>query len=239
MANFPQIEYNSKIEYILKNALESLKQYYKFDFCLVNMVEMGKRLKEKDLNLLSVLSHKEMEYYYSLKNEKNKIQWLSGRYAVKSALFKYKMKSSRLFDPSCIDVLKGGDCAPYILQYPELCVSITHSFPYCIGMISENSIGVDMERIDEIKPSLIEHFYNINEKEDLKRFKGVEFSQKTITYWTRKEAASKVFKLGMKMNFKRLDTSNDKIKFNNRGIRFKTAICDDFCVSIAFEDDVP
>ncbi|KNY26216.1 4'-phosphopantetheinyl transferase [Pseudobacteroides cellulosolvens ATCC 35603 = DSM 2933] len=227
-----------KTEYILKNTLDLLREAYKYEFCLVNMVEIEKRLEEKDLNLLSVLSDKEMEHFYSLKIKKNRIQWVSGRYAVKSALFKYKMSGSRLFDLTCIDILKGEDSAPYILQYPELCVSITHSFPYCIGIVSKNRIGVDIERVEEPEPSLIEYFYNKNEKEDLKCFEGVQFSQKTMTYWTRKEAASKVFKLGMKMDFKGLDTSKEKISFNNRSIRFKSAICQDFCVSIAFEDDM-
>jgi len=227
-----------KTEYIIKNSLDVLKDTYKYEFCLVNMIEIERRLEEKDLNLLSVLSDKEMDHFYSLRIKKNRIQWVSGRYAVKSALFKYKMSGSRFFDPTCIDVLKGDDSSPYILQYPELCVSITHSFPYCIGIVSKNNIGVDLERIEEPDPSLIEHFYNINEKEDLKCFKGVEFSQKTMTYWTRKEAASKVFKLGMKMDFKELDTSKEKISFNNRSIKFNSAICQDFCVSIAFEDDM-
>jgi len=226
-----------KTEYIIKNYLDVLKDTYKYEFCLVNMTEIERRLKEEDLNLLSILSDNEIDHFYSLKNEKNRIQWISGRYAVKSALFKYKISGSRLFDPTCIDVLKRADSSPYIPQYPELCVSITHSFPYCIGIVSKHNIGVDLERIEKPNPSLIEHYYNINEKEDLKHFKGVEFSQKTMTYWTRKEAASKVFKLGMKMNFKELDTSKEKISFNNKCIKFNSVICQDFCVSIAFEDD--
>lgn len=228
-----------KTEYIIKNSLDVLKDTYKYEFCLVNMIEIERRLEGKDLNLLSVLSEKEMDYFYSLKIKKNRTQWVSGRYAVKSALFKYKISGSRLFDPTCIDVLKGDDSAPYILQYPELCVSITHSFPYCIGIVSKNKIGVDLERIEEPEPSLIENFYSKNEKEDLKCFEGVQFSQRTMTYWTRKEAASKVFKLGMKMDFKGLDTSKEKISFNNRIIKFNSAICQDFCVSIAFEEDIP
>lgn len=219
-------------EIVIKNSLDILRESIGFEFCVTDMSELG----ERGLNLLSVLSDKEIEHLDKLRNEKNRIQWMSGRYAVKSALFKYKMQKCVIFDLSCIDVLKGKDSAPYIIQYPELCVSITHSYPYCIGIVSENKIGIDLERITEPNDALIRHFYSEGEQRLLEQMKGKEgYSGQAITFWTRKEAVSKLLKLGMKMDFKNLDTSSDRIVIDNICIRLNTSVCMDFCVSIAAE----
>lgn len=220
-------------ENTLEKSLELLRVRLGFEFCVVDMSEF----REKGLNLLSVLSFKETEHLDKLRNEKNRLQWMAGRYAVKSALFKYKLKRSSFFDLSCIDVLKGEDSAPYIVQYPDLCVSITHSYPYCIGLVSENSIGVDLERISDISDSLIRHFYTEEEQKILAHFKGSEeYSKQAVMYWTRKEAVSKLLKLGMGMDFKKLDTSSDKLVIENRPIFLCSSVCKDFCVSIAVDD---
>ncbi|MCX7747119.1 MAG: 4'-phosphopantetheinyl transferase superfamily protein [Clostridia bacterium] len=227
-----------KTETMLKDALNSLSESLEFEFCLVNMMDFERRL-EKDLSLLSVLTEKETDYLNNLKINKNKIQWISGRYAVKSALFRHKLSESTIVNTACIDVLKGPDSAPYLSQYPELCVSITHSFPYCIGIVAKNKFGVDIEKIFKPEDSLIEHFYSENEKGILNCFKGTEeYSKKAMVFWTRKEAASKVFKQGMKLDFKGLDTSRDRAIINCCNIHFKSIVCNDFCVSIAFEDGI-
>lgn len=215
---------------MINNCLESINKAYGFEFYVADM----RKIREKHLNLLSTLSEKEIEYFDTLKIEKNKIQWLSGRYAVKSALFKYKLERAVLMDFSCIDVLKGVDSAPYILQYPDICVSITHSFPYCIGLIANKNIGIDLEKISELKKSLIYHFYAKGEQDILEEKEGTnEYWQQTMIFWTRKEAVSKFLRLGMKMNFKKLDTSTKTITIDNSSICLKSFICGEFALSIA------
>ena len=65
-----------KTEYIIKKSLDVLKDTYKYEFCLVNMIEIERRLEEKDLNLLSVLSDKEMDHFYSLRIKKNRMPYV-------------------------------------------------------------------------------------------------------------------------------------------------------------------
>ncbi|WP_010249999.1 4'-phosphopantetheinyl transferase family protein [Acetivibrio cellulolyticus] len=222
-------------QYAINDSLESISELYGFEFSVVDM----SKLREKDLNLLSVLSEKEIEHLDGVKIEKNKIQWIAGRYAVKSALFKYKLERAVLMDLSCIDVLKGSNSAPYILQYPDLCVSITHSFPYCVGIVSGRRIGVDIDQINEPQESLIRYFYCDAEKVILDSFKGTdEFACQAMIYWTRKEAASKLLQLGMQMDFKNLDTSGDRTIIDKCNIRFESFICREFCVSIAVEEEI-
>jgi len=217
-------------EYEINNCLESVKDLYRFEYHILDM----RNKREKDSNLLSILPEKELEHLEKIKIEKNRIQWISGRYSVKSALTKYKLNRGALMDFSSIDVLKGEDSSPYIVQYPELCVSITHSFPYCIGVVSENKIGIDLEKISEHKESLTKYFYTLKEQEFLNGYKGTdEYWKQAMVIWTRKEAVSKLFKLGMKMDFKKLCTLKDTIDLKNYRICLKSFICTEYALSIA------
>lgn len=219
-------------EYVINSFLEIHSKVHEFEYQVMDMRRVG----EKDINLLSVLSEKEIQHLHSLKIDKNRIQWIAGRYAAKSALFKYKLERAALMDLSCIDILKGEDSSPYILQYKDMCVSITHSFPYCIAIVSNKKIGIDLEQISEPKESLISCFYSDEEKTILENLKKIdEYCQRAMIFWTRKEAVSKLLKLGMKMNFKKLDTSTDTIVIDNYYIYLKSFICGEFAVSIACE----
>lgn len=219
-------------EYIIRDSLDSLRGIFNFEFCLVNMEYIERRLDANDSGLLSALSDRELEYVEKLRLKKNKVQWAAGRYAVKAALFKYNQA-----DSCCADVMKRNDSSPYILQYPELCVSITHSYPYCIGLVAKGRSGIDLERIMEPKASLIRHFYSSAERMTLGHCKGTEeYTEKSILYWTRKEAAAKLLGLGMNLDFRSIDTTDSIIKVNDIAIRFKSAICGEFCVSVAFEE---
>ncbi|MFP4017196.1 MAG: 4'-phosphopantetheinyl transferase family protein, partial [Halanaerobiales bacterium] len=215
--------------------------------------------------------------------EKRKIQWIAGRYAVKSALLKYLIKSNRpdyITDLSyldlrssdkgpgigpesedidnfdlrsfglCnielsnkylrnIDILKGQDSAPYILQYNDINCSITHSYPFCIGVVSDKKIGIDIERIIPLRKSVIHYFYSEGEKGIIENCKSEdEYARKSISFWTRKEAVSKVLRLGMNMNFRELDTAEDTVYFHylkNGVINISTFHSNAFCLSIAVE----
>ena len=215
---------------MINSYLESINNLYQFEFHVFDMRGKG----EKDLTLLFALSEKELEHLSTLKIEKNKIQWIAGRYAVKSALSKHKLAKGVLMDVACIDILKAEDSSPYIVQYPELCVSITHSFPYCIGLVSNNKIGIDLEKIIEPKESLIRHFYTFEEREFLENFKGKdEYCNHAMILWTRKEAVSKLLKLGMQLDFKKLCTLKDIIETESYLINLKSFICNEFALSLA------
>jgi phosphopantetheinyl transferase len=220
----------------LNAGLEVLAGRYKFEFELVNMDEIEHRL-EKDDGFISVFSESELNYLHSLKLGKNRIQWLAGRYAVKSALFKYKLGSRSILNLNCIDVLKGQDSASCIAQYPGICCSISHSFPYCVGMVSDRRAGVDLERIFHPNDSLVRFYYSKLEQEALISCKDKdEYSKKAMVFWTRKEALSKYFGLGMKMNFKELDTTDGFIQSDllpGKNICLVSIESDTFCLSLA------
>lgn len=222
---------------IMELHLSRLVWQYGFCFDVVDMREMNRKIRINDHNLLSIMSDKELEYLKKVKNSKNILQWISGRYAVKSAFFKYKLERQSIIDLKCVDVLKGADSAPYLLQYPDINASITHSFPYCIGAVSQKKIGIDIEKIFVPEDSLIQYFFSDKEKELLASLMNAdEYSTKSTILWTRKEAVSKLLRLGMKVNFKELDTLQNEIHYYDKNrdcIRLSSFVCRDFCLSFA------
>ncbi len=229
---------NNITEKLINEFLEAESEKYQFDFCAVDMGKIEDGIEAGEISLPSILSEAEIEYLEKLKLLKNKIQWISGRCSVKSALFRYKFKNQVLMDLTCIDVLKGADSAPYFLQYPDLNISITHSYQYCIGMVCPGKIGVDIEKIFQPREALISRYFSHGEKEILARIKDpLEHSTQATVYWTRKEAVSKLLRLGMKMNFREVDTSEDEVYLPevNNTVKLVSCVCGDFCLSIAVE----
>lgn len=233
--SYKQLINTDKDLYRLKEGLEALAGRYRFEYEIVNMNEIELRLQEGD-DLLRVLSESEYNYFMNLKLQKNRIQWLAGRYAVKSALFKYKLGGKSLMNLSCIDVLKGQNSAPYIMQYPAIVCSISHSSPFCVGVVSEHSIGIDIEKVIIPEDSLIRYFYSKNEKEKLMNCKdSKEYSIRAMSFWTRKEAVSKLLRLGMQMDFKELDTADERIQLSlhDRDIILASIDSGNYCLSLA------
>lgn len=222
---------------MLENRLEELSGRLGFYFSVVDMEQLYQRFDSSQNEHWKVLSDQESDYYDNLRLGKHKVQWLSGRYAVKAALLKYKLEHNLLLDFHCIDVLKGRDSAPYILQYPWMACSISHSSPYCMGVVSEKKIGVDIERVFHPEAALIRCFYSEGEKDALAACGSEEeYAAKAMIFWTRKEAVSKLLGLGMKMNFRELDTVQNQLSYApdcSEEIRLHSFVCRDFCVSLA------
>lgn len=237
--NINEDNYYQTTMHQIESCLESLSYKYGFYFSVIDMREMKNNLTEEKSSFFSVLSIAELEYYNNLRIPKNRLQWLAGRYTVKSAFFKYKFDRQSIMDLSCIDVLKGENSAPYILQYPSMNVSITHSFPFCVGIVCKSKIGIDIEKIFEYPYIFIKHYFSIDEKEELsKKENSFRYFEQSIIFWTRKEAVSKLLGLGMKMNFKELDTSKDimHLKYPSiESLKLSSHVCNDFCLSFAIE----
>lgn len=228
---------------LIHNHLVGLTNRFKLEFDVVDMRDIENRFPLNGHELLTMLSGAELQYLKNLTLHKHKIQWISGRYAIKSALFKYKSGNRRMINPNCIDVLKGADSAPYLLQYPGLHISITHSYPYCIGVIAETRIGIDIEAVFDPPGCLINYFYSDKEREHLRNQRESKArSIQAMIFWTRKEAVSKLLGLGMKMDFKGLDTIEEQLIISGLPggvIQLISCTCNDFCLSTAVFTPAP
>ena len=209
------------------------------DYALVDMRSIRRRFHQKDPDLYGVLSPLELEFLESCSMPKKKIQWISGRTAVKKALSKYLEAQSVLPDLCCIDLLNGDNSAPYMAQLPNIRVSITHSWPYCIGVLSDIRIGIDLEKKIMPRNSLLEHYFNPHEIQELSALDDMgRYSIQATIYWTRKEAVSKLLGLGMKMSFRDLDTVSDSLVlncYNNKAVQLSSFSIGDYALSLAIE----
>lgn len=228
---------NDNTHHSLKHFLDQISPMFTFSSAVVDMRKMYRLLNYDRSQLNSILSPAELERLEQFVMPKKKIQWLAGRYAVKSGLLKLKPAQLKYTGLNRIEVLNQESSAPYLVQFPELQISITHSYPYCIGVVSEDPIGVDLEKIIPLRESLINQFFHPNEIQNLAEIKDAEkYQAQAILYWTRKEAVSKLLKLGLKMNFKQLDTAKDSLLDNDNfasRIRLESANLSGYCCSIA------
>ena len=139
---------------------------------------------------------------------KKQIEWLCGRFAVK------KMASSVSFLPndySRVTIDYELDGAPYLTEYPDLPISISHSGGYAACALSRDSagkIGIDIEKID---PCVIEHIFKVaftdREQSILKRCSDAA----VFEAWTAKEAYLKYIKKGFHESLKQVEVINGRI----------------------------
>ena len=198
---------------------------------------IDREISKENSNISEALSEREIEIYNSIKFDKRKRDWLAGRLAAKKAFIDYCKKNTG-FKNTNITVLNNCNKAPYIFEYPELDISITHSNDLAIAAISNSLIGIDLEKISSGNPLIIKYFFSENESNLLKKesLHNDKVSESIIRIWTRKEAVAKYLKLGMKINFKLLDTVNNFISFDRDSeklVRIFSYKMGDYYLSIA------
>jgi phosphopantetheinyl transferase len=225
---------------LINRTLAGNCQTLAFEYTVVDMRQMMRHIQGDRSVLSSLLSPKELERFDGYALPKKKLQWLAGRFAVKTALTKHQAVDEQKITMSAIDILHNDNRAPYIVQYPEIQLSITHSFPYCIGVVSGRRIGIDLEKMIAPHEAMFDLFFHPREVQNLPDPTETEaYQYKAMMYWTRKEALSKLLGLGMKADFKKLDTVDDELVLKENGdlaVRLDSYLCSDFVCSIAVEE---
>jgi phosphopantetheinyl transferase len=226
---------------LIDRTLEKNCQTFAFEYTVVDMRRMMRYIQGDRSMLSSFLSPKELERYEGFALPKKKLQWLAGRLAVKAALTKDRaVYGQKIFMPA-IDILHNENRAPYIVQYPEIQLSISHSFPYCIGVVSRRRIGIDLEKMIAPHKTMFNLFFHPHEVRNLPDPKETEaYQYMAMKYWTRKEALSKLLGLGMKVDFRKLDTVDDELilkEFGGLKVRLDSYLCSDFVCSITIEEN--
>lgn len=184
------------------------------------------------------LSPAEIKTLNRFKALKKQIEWLSGRFAVK------KMVSSVSFMPNnytdiIIDYEPDG--APYLPEYPDLPISISHSGDYAACVLSRDSfikIGIDIEKIE---PSAIEHIFKVaftdREQSILKQCSDAAVFES----WTAKEAYLKYIRKGFHESLKQVEVINGRIYHHHRIVPdvalFSSHINNEYALSLVYRAD--
>lgn len=109
----------------------------------IDIVEFNE-IKEKlsDKFVKRILSDRELEVYSKFSNEKRKLEYLAGRFAVKEAYTKVYKSFEVALNFKDVSVLNDEFGAPYIESAykpsDELQVSISHSKNYVVAIVMRN-----------------------------------------------------------------------------------------------------
>jgi 4'-phosphopantetheinyl transferase len=160
----------------------------------------------------SFLSPEEIEVLNGFKTIKKQIEWMCGRFAIKTLVSSCQSSCIHYQD---IAIAYEEQGAPFLKNFPALSISISHSHDYAVGGISLNKdieIGLDIEKI---------------QRKDLNCFMSVAFTQKERLYlpgdsyskiyrnWTIKEAYLKYIKKGFNESLKKIEILDEKIFYDN------------------------
>ncbi len=134
---------------------------------------------------------------------------ISSKEFLEEVLKKYNIKSK---------IVKNEHGKPY-LENNELYFNISHSGDYCVIVISDNEIGVDIQKLS-YKPKVAKRFYNKKEQELATN--EVEFTK----IWTIKEAYVKKLGIGLSYGLENVDTTSiDNVE---------VIIKDDYVIAICY-----
>ena len=172
--------------------------------------------------LENCFTDKEKSEYFS---KKKKFEYLYGRILTKRSIKKLMMYSDFGYHlEHHIEILNNKPNKPdlHIItpgNVPKINFSISHSLNKVVAVSSFNQIGVDIEKVRNYSPALLNKF--LNPRDILKLFhciveyRGLSFSQNEIytTIWCIKEAVAKASGLGLKINLRSMKTvyKNNKI----------------------------
>ncbi|MCP3953353.1 MAG: 4'-phosphopantetheinyl transferase superfamily protein [Desulfobacterales bacterium] len=153
------------------------------------------------------LSGDEIRQVNSFKALKKQVEWIGGRYALKTVVAK------TLPAAGCarwISVAYEPRGAPYLANRPEISISISHAGEYALAGVSGNldtRIGLDIERIG--RQGLGEVMKVAFTDREIKAAR--DSPEEACRIWTRKEAYLKFVKTGFRESLKRVDVSGGTI----------------------------
>lgn len=121
--------------------------------------------------------------------------------------------------------------------------NLSHSGDMVVCAISEKPVGIDIEKIKEMKLNVAERFFTQSEKEYLEHFAGDKKKEEFFRLWTMKESYMKYTGEGMKLALDRFEFSfNDKVSVCRDGklmeCHFKEYDVQGYKLTVCAEEDM-
>lgn len=86
-----------------------------------------------------------------------------------------------------------------------ICFNISHSHDMVVCAVSDRVVGVDIEKIGEIKGNIAKRFFTEQENQYLEQFEGQERIEQFFRLWTMKESYMKYTGEGMRLALDRFE----------------------------------
>ncbi len=138
------------------------------------------------------------------------------RIYIKSNITSEKLLAEALFDlfhikDSNIQIIVNEYGKKYLKDYPNIYFNISHSGDKCVCVISDNEVGVDIQK-KCYKPQVYSKCFNSNEIEYIENSKDKE---KAFTKcWVMKESYVKMLGIGISYGLKNVNTLDLQNKFD-------------------------
>lgn len=134
------------------------------------------------------------------------------------------------FDNKACDFVLTQNGKPFIPDSEGFNFSISHTYGMSVIAISEQHVGIDIEKITNINQSVVDKFYSSAEKKEINKCDGISRKEKTVEIWTRKEAVCKRTGEGITRKTLSFDTSSQKALF------LKTYKIENFIISVCAKE---
>ena len=209
-----QFSFNEDSERIKQ--LETLKEYWQISnsfsdnmMKIIPTAAVSSYLDTKPKVVMRYLTSEERSSFERKKNERRKIEYLSGVIAAK------KLIKDVLKDPKAIqttEIRKTTKGQPYIYdkkkkEKSKMNLSITHSGDFAIAAIGDRPIGIDIEKIEERSESFYKEAFTEKERNQISSNADLG-----TVYWTIKEAIAKAIGKGLNLSLHDIEISSDEKK---------------------------
>lgn len=128
---------------------------------------------------------------------------------LESEIFKRRILSDYLkVNKDELNIKKNKYGKPYLVDYNFVHFNVTHTKDMIVGAISDNPIGIDIERIKPFNKRIAEKFFTENEQNYIFHKKDNQ-DIRSLEVWTRKEAYVKWKGMGLEIPFDTFDVLRD------------------------------
>ena len=91
-----------------------------------------------------------------------------------------------------------------------VCFNLSHSEDLVVCAVSEKPVGIDIEKIRNVKENLADRYFTDSEKAYLLQFEGTARNEEFIRLWTMKESYMKYTGEGMRLALNRFEFKVDQ-----------------------------
>ena len=162
-----------------------------------------------------ILSKEEIDFINTFKTLKKQVEWTCGRFAVKTLVVSHEVSNFTPYNYDDVTVSYRKEGAPYLKDFPDYRISISHSKEYALAGLCTNpavSFGLDIEKIvfNDVNPVINVAFSD----KEIKNFQDMTHA-KIYKDFTLKEAFLKYIKKGFNESLKKIEIINGKIYWYN------------------------
>ena len=145
-----------------------------------------------ETTLKSFLPESRLNRYSSYSHPSNRLQSLAGEVLSRFAIHTFTGIANK-----DIEIGYGENGKPFITNLENVHFNISHSGDFVVCAVSNNAIGIDVERIRKVNLRIAERYFSTSELHDLLQLGEEERKTYFIALWTVKESYLKAIGKGL------------------------------------------